>query len=131
MLWPSSIQSPPLARTRTSGSEQSGQAAEVEVVERLAGRQLGLGAVALEASARPVGEFLLGQLGEVPVVGPAFALCPVGERAPHVLHGGHAQFLEHPVHLGVVHDEGLLGAHPLATSSDNLRPGFAAPGRSL
>lgn len=105
---------------------QSGQAAEVEVVERLAGGQLGLGAVALEASARPVGEFLFGQLGEVAVVGPAFALCPVGERPPHVLHGGHAQFLEHAVHLGVVHDEGLLGARR-ASPSMRRAPSGAGP----
>ena len=106
---------------------QSGQAAEVEVVERLAGGQLGLGAVVLEASARLVGEFLFGQLGEVAVVGPAFALCPVGERPPHVLHGGHAQFLEHAVHLGVVHDEGLLGAHRASPSMRRAVPSRAGP----
>ena len=78
MLWPSSIQSPPLARTRTRRSDSPGRRPKSKFVERLAGGQLGLGAVALEASARPVGEFLFGQLGEVAVVGPAFAPCPVG-----------------------------------------------------
>ena len=55
---------------------------EVEAVECLAGRQPGLGEVALDASPGAIGDFVLGEGGQEARRRPAFLIGPLGEAWP-------------------------------------------------
>lgn len=79
-------------------------------------------AVTLEAPAGSVG-----QVSQVTVVRPAFALGSVGERVPPALMVAMRNSLEHPVGLGRVHDEELLAAH----LDDSFRAKGGAVGRAV
>ena len=101
---------------------------EVELVGPLDRRFEGqVAARRLELLRQGGGSGVRRQLGQVPVVGSTFALCPFGERPPHIFVVGMRSFLEHPVHLGVVHDEGLLGAHRASPSIRRAAPSGAGP----
>ena len=79
---------------------------EVEVGERFAGRQLGLGELAFEAPPGPIGDLLFGQRSEQAGRGPAVGIGAFGEFRPGGLEGRQAQFGEHEVKLCGIH-----GAH--------------------
>src|SRR3954452_3398916 len=56
---------------------------EIEVVERLAGRQAGFGEMALDAAPGTLVDFQLGQGGEEPRCRPALLIGAGGEVGPH------------------------------------------------
>ena len=75
---------------------------EVEGVEGLAGRQAGLGEMALDAAAVAFGELVLGERGEEAGGGPAFLVGLFGELRPDELDGGQAQLVEQQAEAGGV-----------------------------
>jgi len=78
---------------------------EVEVVERLARRQLRLGPVTLEAPALAVCDLLAGQRGEQARRRPALPVRTVGEAAPQRAHGWQPELLQQQVELRRIDDE--------------------------
>ncbi len=77
------------------GLADHGNRGEVEAVEGFAGGQAGLDKVALNAPLRPLGDFQLGQGGQKPFGGPAFAVGASGELGPQAREGGKTQARQH------------------------------------
>ena len=73
------------------GLGHHGHGVEVESVERLAGRQSGLGEVALDAAAGALCDLVFGERGEEAGGGPALLVGAFGEGGPDMLDRGQAQ----------------------------------------
>jgi hypothetical protein len=73
---------------------------EVEVVERLAGRQVRLDEMAFHTPATTFGELELGQHGEEARRGPTFLVGTLGELWPQPRHGGQPQRVQQQGQLG-------------------------------
>ena len=85
---------------------------ELEGVERLAGRQTGLGEVALDAASGALGDLVLGQGGEEAGGGPALLVGALGEAGPDGLDRGQAQVAEQEAEAGLVDGAGRAHAAP-------------------
>ena len=80
---------------------------ELEGVERLAGRQAGLGQVALDATAYALGDLVLGQGGEEAGGGPALLVGALGEARPDGLDCRQAEIAEQEAETRGVDGVGL------------------------
>jgi hypothetical protein len=67
---------------------------EVEAVERLVGRQPGLGEMTLDATPGPLGDLELGQGGEEPSGGPSLLVGARGPVGPEAADGGQAELVQ-------------------------------------
>jgi hypothetical protein len=90
---------------------EHGHSAEVEAVEGLAGRQMGLGEVTFDAPSQAFGEFELGEGGEEPGGGPALAVGPIGELRPQAGHGRQPQLCEQERQAGGVDTDRAFAGH--------------------
>ena len=90
---------------------------EVEAIEGLAWQQLGLGEMACEPPAVPLGDLVLGQCGQQARRRPAFLVRPLGKARPVLLDRGQAQIVEHQRKSGGIN---VLGhaASPMAAPSN-------------
>lgn len=96
------------------GFGHHGHGVEVEGVEGLAGRQAGLGEVALDAAAGALGDLVFSQGGEEAGGGPALFVGAFGEGGPDMFDRGQAQIAQQQPDAGGV--DRIGGAHADAPS---------------